>query len=62
MAVMFLTFPVAQLDLITAEDDEGIGDSDVSQSLTTDDVDPCDNDGSSRPKVGFELHRAVYVA
>ena len=51
---MFSTLAVAQLDL-EDEDGEGTGGF-VSQSLATDDVDPCDDDGGSESKVGSEWH------
>jgi hypothetical protein len=51
--LVFLIRAVAQLDLPKDEDDEWIGGF-ISQSLSADDVDPCEDEGGSGSKVGSE--------
>lgn len=58
MRLVFLTLAVAQLDLMKGGDDEGTRGF-LSESPGTDDVDPCDDDGGSKSKVGSELYWAV---
>lgn len=53
--LVFLTLAVAQLDLMKEDDDEGTSGF-LSESLMTDDVDPCDDDGGNMSKVGSEWY------